>query len=146
MRARVENLLHYMPAGPMSLHVDHNIAGRLWRKFAINCAINALTVIHDCRNGELLTLPLAHADLIAVCAEIERIYAGLPEAPSLPDLYQQVVEVLQATADNWSSTLQDVRRGRLTEISQLNVYLCELAHSRGIDCSLNEDILRRFPA
>lgn len=30
-----------------------DILGRLWRKLALNCAINPLTVLHDCRNGEL---------------------------------------------------------------------------------------------
>jgi 2-dehydropantoate 2-reductase len=30
-----------------------NILSRLWRKLALNCAINPLTVLHDCRNGGL---------------------------------------------------------------------------------------------
>jgi 2-dehydropantoate 2-reductase len=28
-----------------------DILTRLWRKLALNCAINPLTVLHDCRNG-----------------------------------------------------------------------------------------------
>lgn len=140
------SLLHYLPEVSMSLHADPDIATRLWRKFAINCAVNALTVIHHCRNGELLTLPSAHAELITLCAEIKRIYAGLPEAPALPNFYEQVAQVLHATAENWSSTLQDVHYGRQTEIDHLNVYLCELARKQGLDCSTNEDILHRFHA
>jgi len=137
-------VLGQMPTAALSVHADADIAFRLWHKLAINCAINALTVIHHCRNGQLLTLPEAHAQLVALCNEIALIYAALPEAPPVPGLYAQVIDVLRTTADNWSSTLQDVRQGRPTEISHLNAYLCELARNRGIDCSINEDILQRF--
>ena len=137
-------LVSQMPVPALSLHADSDIAWRLWRKFAINCAINALTVIHDCRNGQLLERPDARSQLIALCTEIELICSLLPEAPSLPGLYDQVSDVLRTTADNWSSTLQDVRQGRPTEISHLNAYLCELAHQRGIACPVNEDLLERF--
>ena len=43
-----------MPAQAMRIEVDDHIAMRLWQKFAVNCAVNALTVVHDCANGELL--------------------------------------------------------------------------------------------
>lgn len=36
-----------------------DILSRLWRKLALNCAINPLTVLHDCRNGETARAPSA---------------------------------------------------------------------------------------
>ena len=140
----VAELISQLPVPALSLQADADIAFRLWHKFAINCAINALTVIHDCRNGQLLELPDAHAQLIALGDEIEQLCSLLPEAPSLPGLYDRVADVLRTTADNWSSSLQDVRKGRPTEIPHLNAYLCELARNRRLDCPVNEDILDRF--
>ncbi|MDO9318025.1 MAG: 2-dehydropantoate 2-reductase [Gammaproteobacteria bacterium] len=137
-------LLQSLPVAAMGIRTDPDIEGRLWRKLAINCAVNALTVIYDCRNGELLTHPQAHGELLALCAEIEALYAALPETPTLDKLVTQVDAVLTATAQNFSSTLQDFRRGKVSELSQLNGYLCELARSHGLNCSVNEAILQRI--
>ena len=41
-----------------------DILTRLWRKLALNCAINPLTVLHDCHNGGLL----AHRSKSPPCA------------------------------------------------------------------------------
>ncbi len=137
-------LVQSLPIAAMGIRTDPDIEGRLWRKLAINCAVNALTVIYDCRNGALLTHAQARRELLALCAEIDTLYAALPETPALNDLVGQVDAVLTATAQNFSSTLQDFRRGKGSELAELNGYLCELAHTHKLDCRLNEDVLRRF--
>lgn len=137
-------LLQSLPTETMGIRHDDNIENRLWRKLAANCAINALTALHDCRNGELLTRPKAHAELRALVDEIATILHGLPDAPQIPNLHEVVHSILTATALNYSSTLQDVRRARKTEIDHLNGYLCELAQERGLDCTINLQILERF--
>lgn len=139
-------MLRSLPAEVMRIHHDADIEHRLWRKLAANCAINALTALHDCRNGELLTRPPVHAELLELCAEIDAILAGLPDAPGIPNLQQLVNSILTATALNYSSTLQDIRQGRRTEIGHLNGYLCELAQEHGLDCTVNRQLLRRFTA
>ncbi len=139
-------LLQSLPIEAMGITTDADIESRLWRKLAVNCAVNALTVLYDCPNGELLAHPQAREELLAVCAEIETLYAALPETPRLNDLVGQVASVLKATAQNFSSTLQDFRSGKVSELSQLNDYLCELARSHGRDCSANQLIMQRFHA
>ena len=139
-------LLQSLPVEAMGITTDADIESRLWRKLAVNCAVNALTVLYNCPNGELLAHPQARKELLAVCAEIETLYAALPETPRLNDLVGQVDSVLKATAQNFSSTLQDFRSGKVSELSQLNDYLCELARSHGRDCSVNQLIMQRFHA
>lgn len=92
---------------------------RLWRKFALNCAINPLTVLHDCRNGVLLK----HLDEVQpLCDELVELLAHVGQADAAVGLYEQVLQVLQATAANLSSMQQDVRAGRRTEIDYLLGY------------------------
>ena len=142
--AQADNsLLESLPAQTMGIRHDACIENRLWRKLAANCAINALTALHDCRNGELLTRPEAHAELLELIGEITTILNALPDAPNIPSLQELVISILTATALNYSSTLQDARRGRRTEIDHLNGYLCELAQDHGVDCTLNRQILER---
>src|SRR5690606_26793281 len=50
----VHNLAHSLSTKYESVKVDMDMTKRLWMKLAINCAINPLTAIHDCRNGQLL--------------------------------------------------------------------------------------------
>ncbi|MGM0633739.1 MAG: 2-dehydropantoate 2-reductase [Pseudomonadota bacterium] len=139
-----QRVLPQLPAGPMRIHAEPDMRARLWRKFAVNCAVNALTVLHDCRNGELLTRPAAAADLTALCEEIEGVLGALPWAPRIGPLWPQVRAVLDASADNVSSTLQDVRAGRRTELGWLNGWLIALAREQGLDCPRNHSIASRL--
>lgn len=139
-------ILASLPSASMNIAWDANITGRLWTKFAINCAINALTVIHDCRNGELLTLPAATKQLRGLCVEIESIMVTVQDCTQPLKLLTKTEAVLQATAHNYSSTLQDVRNGRPTEMAYFNGYLRELAQLADMACPLNEALLSKFSA
>ncbi|MEX2334286.1 MAG: 2-dehydropantoate 2-reductase, partial [Pseudohongiella sp.] len=141
---QLQSLLDLLPARQFNVRKDNNIELRLWRKLAINCAVNALTVIHDCRNGDLLTIPDARQALATLCDEISTLLQGIPGAPASDDLHAQVHAVLTVTADNLSSTLQDIRRGRPTEISHLNGYLCELADRHRLACPANKAVLQQM--
>jgi 2-dehydropantoate 2-reductase len=139
-----ERVLRQLPADFMQIHAEPGMRVRLWRKFAVNCAVNALTVIHDCRNGELLSIPAARADLEKLCAEVGALLDMLPQAPAIGPLWPLVEAVLGDSADNVSSTLQDVRAGRPTELVWLNGWLIALAERQGLDCPHTRAIAARL--
>jgi len=98
-----------------------DMLARLWRKLAINCAINPLTVLHGCRNGALVE----HAPAITgLCQELARLLqaVGLPDAAV--GLLEAVWEVIAATSQNYSSMYQDMAAGRRTEIHYLIGHAC----------------------
>ena len=100
---------------------SERIDSRLWRKLAINCAINPLTVLHDCRNGELQ----AHADAVAaLCAELTDLLQACGQADAASGLLDEVKRIIHATAANSSSMRQDVANGRRTEIGYLLGHAC----------------------
>lgn len=101
-----------------------DIHSRLWRKLALNCAINPLTVLHDCRNGELLQHPCEVAEL---CAELAELLHCCGQPAAAENLHADVLRVIQATAANLSSMQQDVARGQRTEIHYLLGYACAAA-------------------
>lgn len=97
---------------------------RLWRKLALNCAINPLTVLHHCRNGELQHC----ADEIAnLCEELVSLLQACGQAQAAVALQEEVGRVIRATATNYSSMYQDVAAGRRTEIAYLLGYACQAA-------------------
>ena len=106
-----------------------DILARLWRKLALNCAINPLTVLHDCRNGELLQ----HREQLAeLCEELVELLEASGQPAAASDLQGEVLRVIDATAANYSSMYQDVRLGRRTEIAYLLGHACRSADSLGL--------------
>ncbi|MGC5701465.1 putative 2-dehydropantoate 2-reductase [Pseudomonas sp. NFXW11] len=100
------------------------ILTRLWRKLALNCAINPLTVLHDCRNGGLQQ---HHCEVATLCAELSELLHRCGQPAAADNLQQEVERVIQATAANYSSMHQDVASHRRTEISYLLGYACQAA-------------------
>ncbi|MDE1909989.1 MAG: putative 2-dehydropantoate 2-reductase [Pseudomonas sp.] len=101
-----------------------DILTRLWRKLALNCAINPLTVLYQCRNGELQ----AHqCEVATLCAELAELLECCGQPAAAQDLQSEVERVIQATAANYSSMYQDVANARRTEISYLLGYACQAA-------------------
>jgi len=118
-----------------------DILTRLWRKLALNCAINPLTVLHDCRNGELLQ---HREQLAALCEELSTLLEANGQATAAIDLHGEVLRVIEATAVNYSSMYQDVRLGRRTEIDYLLGYACRSAYSLGLVVPLLHDLHRQL--
>lgn len=116
---------------------------RLWRKLALNCAINPLTVLYDCRNGALE----AHRDEVAaLCAELERLLVATGEPDAADGLFDEVQRVIHATAANSSSMRQDVAAGRRTEIRYLLGHACAEAARLGLALPRLSALLRRLQA
>ena len=96
-----------------------DIAAALWRKLALNCMINPLTVVHGCKNGDLLSFS---AKLQQLADELSQLLSAAGYPLTGETLYGQGRQVIQATATNISSMLQDVQAGRRTEISHITGY------------------------
>ncbi|RFD31036.1 2-dehydropantoate 2-reductase [Pseudomonas sp. GL93] len=101
-----------------------DILTRLWRKLALNCAINPLTVLYHCRNGGLNA---HHCEVATLCAELAELLERCGQPAAAQDLHSEVQRVIQATAANYSSMYQDVANARRTEISYLLGYACQAA-------------------
>lgn len=84
-----------------------------WTKLVINALINPLTVLANAPNGALLAPPWAEQQGV-LASELQALVAakGLNLGPLLPIAQQ----VCSATAANISSSLQDSRAGRATEL------------------------------
>jgi len=122
----------------LRVRLAENIHQALWKKLAVNCAINPLTALHGCANGELLTQPALRCEFDAVCAELAVILAGLGHADIAPGIAEEAARVARATAANRSSMRQDLEAGRETEIAFITGFLCERAREAGLPCPLNE--------
>ena len=110
----------------------------LWKKVLLNIAINPLAALAGVENGALLRPDLFSSAFStmqegAAIARIERV-----AIPDDAELEQQLRQVLTATATNICSMLQDIRAGRMTEISSLNQAIVLRGERAGIATPLNQ--------
>jgi 2-dehydropantoate 2-reductase len=108
----------------------------IWRKLAVNCAINPLTAMLDLPNGLLLDAPVRHL-MGEVAFEVGQVARAVGVDLEPKELPHAVEEVCRLTADNISSMLQDTRAGRKTEIEQLNGAVAHVAEKVGMKAPLN---------
>ena len=118
-------------------HWQDDINLPLWRKLAINCAINPLTALHNCKNGELAQPEFA-PELAGICKEVALVMSAEGYPVTASELRQQVDVVVNATAGNFSSMNQDVCHQRQTEIDYISGYLIARAAAHHIDVPHNQ--------
>ena len=104
-----------------------NIEGCLWQKLAINCAINPLSAIHRCKNGELATRPELSNLVKQLCDEIAEVSQAAGFRETSLDIHRLVREVIRDTGDNRSSMLQDTLAQRRTENDYISGYFLKIA-------------------
>lgn len=110
-------------AAALDMAFAPDIVQRRWLKLAVNCALNPLTALHRCRNGELLDRPDALATMREVCAEVAAVMRAEGLAADSGALFDLACETARRTAANLSSMRVDADAGRETEIRFLNGFV-----------------------
>ncbi len=118
-----------------------DIHAACWRKLAVNCVINPLTALYNCPNGELKALP---DKVSAVSAEVAKVMEREGFHTSAESLLGYVNQVIENTAENISSMLQDVRLQRHTEIDYITGYLLQRARAHGLALPENSHLYEQI--
>ena len=120
-----------------------NINAALWTKLAINCAINPLTAIHQCKNGELAAPEFA-TKLANITYELVEVMSKEEVEVDFDSLHATIMQVVNATAANYSSMRQDVFHQRRTEIDFITGYLLQAAEKHHISTPENAKLYQRI--
>ncbi|KAI5290590.1 hypothetical protein KEM54_001088 [Ascosphaera aggregata] len=115
-------------------------------KLAMNCVINPLTALFNCKNGELLTNFNVSRIQRLLLIEVAAVARAMPELEGMSGLRVRfsperlrilAVGLEQTTAENTSSMLQDTLANRETEINYINGYIVRRGDELGIRCVAN---------
>jgi 2-dehydropantoate 2-reductase len=109
----------------------------IWRKLMANVAINAITAV----TGELIGEILRDPDLLEISDAAVREAASVMDAEGIPGADEDFVpythHIMELTARNRASMLQDISHGRRTEIDAINGAVAWLAERHGLDAPTN---------
>lgn len=118
----ITNLCKVIPQS--AIHPD--IALLRWQKLFINIAINPLTAAEQVTNGALRA-PQYASTVIGLLNEAVHVAKLCNIAISLAEALSLAYLVMQQTANNRSSMLQDVSMGRKTEIAAMCGFIVDTA-------------------
>ena len=112
----------------------------LWTKAVVNACFNPLTALLRTPSGAMESL----ATLRECSTEIVEEAVAVAVAHGVPldrrALLDRVAAVARATALNRSSMLQDLERGRRTEIDAINGAIARMGAEKGIACPVNRTL------
>ncbi len=125
----------FEPAGvPVTLADDVDAA--LWSKLVLNCAYNALSAISRLPYGRLRRGEGVEATMRAVVAECEAVAAAAGIA--LPAPWPAVERIAATMPGQFSSTAQDLMRGKPSEIDHLNGFVVREGRRLGVATPVNQ--------
>jgi len=129
-------LKNWLPSASFQWH--DNIEPVLWKKLLINCAINPLTVMYDCNNGQLIDNPVYHQHMKNICHELDTLTHVLNFA--LPDALPLAENICQVTYSNYSSMYQDFKHTRQSELEYITGFFINTCQQYNIS-SPESDVL-----
>lgn len=139
--------------------VTTNLFGERWSKLAINCMANPLAGLTGLGSAEVRLDPKVSAVGVHVGAEcimvgravgheVEPIY-GIPaqrfvdayQGKGLKELLAEIADIARKRGGGRPSLLQDVIRGRRTEIDFLNGAVCDHGKKVGVKTPFNDAVV-----
>jgi 2-dehydropantoate 2-reductase len=139
--------------------VTTNLFGERWSKLAVNCMANPIAGLSGLGTAEVRTLPEPRLIAIYVggeavkvgraCGfEVEPIYGIVAqrfvdayEGKGLAEVEADVAAEGARRGGGRPSLLQDVMRGRRTEIDYLNGYVCDQGRRKGVKTPVNDAVV-----
>jgi len=122
-----------LTSGGMRSEARENAPAILWRKLALNAAVNPLTALANRPNGALLDDPPLLR--VATGAAWEATQVGMRKGylPADFDPIPRLVRLLAETRANRSSMAEDLARGRPTELDAILGPILRSARETGIE-------------
>lgn len=131
-----QEILALFAAAGVSARVSANAIGELWGKLVVNCAYNALSALTGLAYGRMIRLPGVEEvmrDVVGECLAVAQA-SGVALAP---DILDKVLGLAASMPAQTSSTAQDLRRGRPTEIDHLNGFVIRKGADLGVPTPAN---------
>ena len=121
------------------VQISDNVAGALWSKLILNCVYNALSAVTQLPYGRLVQgedVKDVMRDVLHECLAVAR-----GEGVSVPaDIAEAVAGIARTMPAQFSSTAQDLARGKRSEIDHLNGYVLRRGAALGIETPVNRTL------
>lgn len=133
---RSDEVAQALIAAGVPTQISDNVRGALWAKLVLNCAYNALSAVSQLPYGELVQgtgVSDVIRDVVAECLAVAKA-----EGVVIPgDVDAAVRGIAQSMPSQYSSTAQDLARGKRSEIDHLNGLVVRRGEALGVPTPAN---------
>ena len=145
-RDRISQLAAALQESGVPCRVTSTIVTALWTKVLYNCALNGLSTLLEVPYGKLPEHPPAKRLMRAIIEEAYRVADAcrILLEPSSAEAYCELLfsRLIPDTAAHRASMLQDLGRGKPTEIDALNGAIVRLGRQVGVPTPINAVVTR----
>ena len=116
--------------------ISDNVRGALWAKLINNCAYNALSAMTQMTYGPIargVGIADVMRDVVAECLAVAQA-EGVKVTADIPAALKRIADTMPT---QYSSTAQDVARGKRSEIDHLNGLIVRKGEERGVPTPAN---------
>ena len=139
--AQTEHVAALFERAGVGCRISENIEGELWTKLTWNCALNAISALGRAQYGQISASGEARKLVETAVHEILAVAraAGV-HPPGFEDPQVALAgafKIATQLAEAYSSTAQDLMRGKRTEIDSLNGYISRRGAELGVATPVN---------
>lgn len=140
--AATTELVNHLRAVGFPARSTADIRKALWDKVILNAAVNPVTALLGLRTGRLHDDPGRRRIVARLVEEAGAVAAAEGVRCSPEEVHETIRRVAAATPENRSSMLQDLERGRRTEIEAINGVIAARGRTHGVPTPWNDLMLR----
>jgi 2-dehydropantoate 2-reductase len=138
LRARLDALVAFFATARVPVRISDDVMAELWSKLVANCAYNAISGIAQAPYGRMVALE----DIRGLQDAVVREGVAVAQADGVNLLLEVALDgmrrIAPAMPDQYSSTAQDMARGKPSEIDHLNGYVARRGSALGIATPANQ--------
>lgn len=135
---QLRDIANAMTASGLQTVAVDDIHRWVWRKLAVNAAINPLTALAGVQNSAIRTDPGLRAAAETIAHEVVTVGKATGVKIDLKEVLAAIDDVARATGDNRSSMLVDIETGAPTEIDAINGAVVSEARRHAIKVPVNQ--------
>lgn len=134
-----EDVARALIAAGVPTEISPNVRGALWAKLIINCAYNAMSAIAQVPYGKLAQTPGVRDVMRSVVDEC--LAVAQADGVQVPgDVNAAIQRIAETMPNQYSSTAQDVARGKPSEIDHLNGLVVRRGEALGVSVPVNRTL------
>lgn len=142
LTAQLDSIIQELDSALPKVMWHNHINDALWQKLAINCVINPMTAIYQCKNGELLQSQY-QTEVDNLINECHQVMQAAGQSQPLSQLSSTIKQVMLTTGDNFSSMHQDIHHQRTTEIDFITGFLLKQAQRYAIEVPNHQRLFQK---